>query len=178
VHDVGEAVGPGDGGGAPARTAPEPLDDAYRRLRPALVRLAYLLTGSAEAAEDVTHDAVLGAGRHWGSVDNPDAYLRRAVVNAARSSHRRAGREQDKAARYGALAGPGSPRSAPAALEPAVDETWAVLRCLPDRQRQALVLRFYEDLPDAEIARLLGCRVATVRSLVFRGLAKVKEQLR
>jgi RNA polymerase sigma factor (sigma-70 family) len=53
-----------------------------------------------------------------------------------------------------------------------------VLRRLPDRQRQALVLRFYEDLPDAEIARLLGCRPATVRSLVHRGLAAVREVLR
>jgi RNA polymerase sigma factor (sigma-70 family) len=163
----------------PLRPAPETLDDAYRRLRPALVRLAYLLTGSADTAEDVVHDAVVGASRHWPSVDNPDGYLRRAVVNTARSSHRRAGRDRDKATRFGALAGPGSVRSSAAApLEPAVDETWAVLRRLPDRQRQALVLRFYEDLPDAEIARLLGCRVATVRSLVFRGLAKVKEELR
>jgi DNA-directed RNA polymerase specialized sigma24 family protein len=167
-------------GGAtvPLRQAPEPLDDAYRRLRPALVRLAYLLTGSAETAEDVVHDAVVAASRHWPSVDNPDGYLRRAVVNTARSSHRRTGREHDKVARFGALAGPGSGRPAPGSLAPEVDETWAVLRRLPDRQRQALVLRFYEDLPDAEIAELLGCRVATVRSLVFRGLAKVKEELR
>jgi RNA polymerase sigma factor (sigma-70 family) len=53
-----------------------------------------------------------------------------------------------------------------------------VLRDLPERQRHALVLRFYEDLPDADIARLLGCRPATVRSLVHRGLANVKEALR
>jgi RNA polymerase sigma factor (sigma-70 family) len=154
-----------------ADVGPEPLDAAYRRLRPALVRLAYLMTGSEAAAEDVVHDAVVAASRHWATIDDPDPYLRRAVVNRSRSAHRTSGREQAKVTRLAGLA------AAPA-REPAVDETWALLRRLPDRQRQALVLRFYEDLPDAEIARLLGCRPATVRSLVHRGLAAVREVLR
>jgi DNA-directed RNA polymerase specialized sigma24 family protein len=132
--------------------------------------LAYLITGSEVLAEDVVHDAVVAASRHWAGIDSPDPYLRRAVVNRARSAHRTSGREQAKVARLGGMA------AAPP-LEPAVDETWALLRRLPDRQRQALVLRFYEDLPDAEIARLLGCRPATVRSLVHRGLAAVREVL-
>jgi RNA polymerase sigma factor (sigma-70 family) len=149
----------------------EPLEDTYRRLRAALVRLAFLLTGSSEVAEDVVHDAVVAASRRWATVTSPDGYLRRAVVNEARSSHRRSGRERDKATRLHGL-------TVTPSFEPVVDETWSVLRGLPDRQRQALVLRYYEDLPYDEIARLLGCRPATARSLVRRGLAKVEEALR
>jgi RNA polymerase sigma factor (sigma-70 family) len=170
MQDVGGTVPRAAAAPSPA-SGPEPLDVTYRRLRPALVRLAYLLTGSPEQAEDVVHDAVVAASRHWDGIDEPEPYLRRAVVNRSRSAHRTSGRERAKVARLGGLA-------APPAREPAVDETWAVLRRLPDRQRQALVLRFYEDLPDAEIARLLGCRPATVRSLVHRGLAAVREVLR
>lgn len=169
-----------EGAVAPPVAAPPPsgaggeresLEAAYRRLRPALVRLAYLLTGSAGEAEDVVQDAVVAASRHWASIDDPTPYLKRAVVNRARSAHRRDEREQARVLRLGGLAGP-------PALEPQLDETWAVLRRLPERQRQALVLRFYEDLPEAEIARLLGCRPGTVRSLVHRGLAAVREVLR
>ena len=167
MSEAADEAGVGPGGSGP----PESLDEAYRRLWPALVRLAFLLTGSAGGAEDVVHDAVVAASRHWDRVDNPDGYLRRAVVNRARSTHRRAGREERAVARLAV-------RPVPDALAPEVDETWAVLRDLPERQRHALVLRFYEDLPDADIARLLGCRPATVRSLVHRGLANVKEALR
>jgi RNA polymerase sigma factor (sigma-70 family) len=60
---------------------------------------------------------------------------------------------------------------------PELDETWGVLRRLPDRQRMAVVLRFYEDLSEAEIAELLGCRPGTVKSLIHRGLAKVKKEI-
>ncbi len=59
---------------------------------------------------------------------------------------------------------------------PEVDETWEALRRLPDRQRAAIVLRFYEDLPEAEIARVLGCRPGTVKSLIHRGLARVRKE--
>jgi RNA polymerase sigma factor (sigma-70 family) len=59
---------------------------------------------------------------------------------------------------------------------PELDETWDMLRRLPDRQRIALVLRFYEDLPEREIADLLGCRPGTVKSLIHRGLARVRKE--
>lgn len=150
--------------------AGEPVEDAYRRLRPVLLRLAHLVTGSPEAAEDVVHDAFLASGARWSSLERPDAYLRRAVVNQARSAQRRAGRDRDKAARYGRAA-------VVAAGQPELDETWATLRGLSERQRAALVLRFYEDLPEAEIARLLGCRPGTVKSLIHRGLTKVRKEV-
>ena len=161
---------------SPATTAPAPppreaVDDAYRRLRPALVRLAHLLTGSPDLAEDVVHDAFLACAGRWSTLEAPDAYVRRAVTNQAFSALRRVGRERHKADRAG--------RAAPLTVGiPEVDETWDALRRLPDRQRMALVLRFYEDLAEADIARLLDCRPATVRSLIHRGLARVSKEIR
>lgn len=156
---------------APVPDGPEPIESAYRRLHPRLVRLAHLLTGDPDTAQDVVQDAFLAAARHWSRVENVDGYLRIAVVNGSTASHRRTGRERDKTARLGRLT--------PAVTVglPEVDETWEVLLRLPDRQRAALVLRFYEDLPEAEIARLLGCRPGTVRSLVHRGLARTRKAL-
>lgn len=145
------------------------MEEAYIRLRTPMVRLAHLLTGSVDMAEDVVHDAFVSCSRHWSTLDFVDAYVRRAVINQAYTELRRAGRERDKAARYG--------RATPLTVGlPELDETWAVLRRLPNRQRMVLVLRFYEDLPEAEIAALVGCRPGTVKSLIHRGLAKVKKE--
>ena len=162
--DIGTS---GAGGGGGDR---ESVDDAYARLRRDLLRLAHLLTGSVDLAEDVVHDAFVASSRRWSTVDNPDAYLRRAVTNGAYSALRRLGRDRDKSDRFG--------RQATVTLEiPELDETWDVLRALPDRQRMAIVLRFYDDRPEDEIAGLLGCRPATVRSLIHRGLAKVRKEM-
>lgn len=148
----------------------EPVDDVYARMRADLVRLAHLLTGSMDMAEDVVHDAFVASSRRWATIDDPDAYLRRAVTNAAYSALRSLGRDRDKSDRYG--------RRATVTLEnPDLDETWDVLRSLPDRQRMAIVLRFYADRPEGEIAALLGCRPGTVRSLIHRGLAKVRKEM-
>jgi RNA polymerase sigma factor (sigma-70 family) len=149
---------------------PESVEEGYRRLRPGMVRLAHLLTGSPELAEDVVHDAFASCARRWSTLDQPEAYVRRAVVNQAHRAGRQAGRDRDKVARLG--------RTLPlSAREPELDETWALLRVLPERQRMALVLRFYEDLSEAEIARLLECRPGTVKSLIHRGLAKVRKDV-
>ena len=142
----------------------EPFAAAYARLWPDAVRLAQLLTGSAAAAEDVAQDAFIGLHRRWEVVDNPDGYVRTSVVNGARSHGRRAGR------RARAL-----PIDRPADGVPRIDETWALLHELPERQRAALVLRYYEDLPLAEIATILDCRVGTVKSAIHRGLARLRE---
>jgi RNA polymerase sigma-70 factor (sigma-E family) len=149
---------------------PESVEEGYRRLRPAMVRLAHLLTGSPELAEDVVHDAFVACAGRWSTLEVPEAYVRRAVTNQARRVARQAGRDRDKTARLG--------RTVPlSAGVPELDETWALLRALPERQRMALVLRFYEDLSEAEIARLLGCRPGTVKSLIHRGLAKVRKDV-
>lgn len=145
----------------------EATEDVYRRLRPPLVRLANLLTGSETAAEDVVQDAFIGYQRNVGHVANPDGYLRTSVVNLARTTHRRLARERGR-------------RSDAVTVThiPEYDETWAALRRLPYRQRAALVLRFYEDMSEAAIADALGCRPGTVKSLIHRGLARLKETMR
>ena len=143
------------------------VDAVYRRLRPDLLRLANLLTGSESMAEDVVHDAFIGFARHVATVDNPDGYLRTSVVNLSRTAHRRRGRAERLA-----------PDRVTTTSIPEVDETWAALRRLPERQRAALVLRFYEDLPFDAVGELLGCPAATARSLAHRGLARLKETLR
>ena len=132
-----------------------------------MARLAHLVTGSAALGEEVTQDAFLGLQQRWGSVEQPDAYVRSAVVNRARSAGRRARREQ-----------PGPVPDRGRDLTPETDAVWDVLRRLPQRQRAAVVLRFYEDRPDDEIAALLGCRPATVRSLIHRALARLEGALR
>ena len=147
----------------------EDVEDGYRRLRPAMVRLAHLLTGSLEVAEDAVHDAFVACQAAWPRLDNPDAYVTRAVSNHALSALRRARREREKADRLGRM-------TTVSVGTPELDETWEALRRLPDRQRAAIVLRFYEDLPEAEIARVLGCRPGTVKSLIHRGLARVRKE--
>jgi RNA polymerase sigma-70 factor (sigma-E family) len=127
-----------------------------------MVRLAFLLTSSIETAEDLVQDVLARTHRRWSSVDDPGAYVRRAVVNACNSHHRRRRRERAHPAR----------QPEPAWLEP--DELFDVLADLPSRMRAALVLRYYQDLPENDIAELLGCAPGTARSLVHRGLARLR----
>jgi RNA polymerase sigma-70 factor (sigma-E family) len=168
---VGTSRPPDRRSGTPVgRSARESVDEVYARIRPDLLRLAHLLTGSPELAEDVVHDAFVACAGKWPSIDVPDAYVRRTVINQANSALRRLGRDRTKAER---LAG----QAIVSLAEPELDETWGLLRHLPDRQRMALVLRFYDDRSEAEIAELLGCRPGTVKSLIHRGLAKVRREI-
>ena len=155
-------------GGTPTqRVGSEDLAALYRAEQPGMVRLAHLLTGSIEVAQEVVHDVFVQLHGRLDRIDNPPAYLRTAVVNRCRSQLRRRSLEQVH-----------REQRAPApTLPPELDETWAALRALPPRRRAALVLRYYADLPDDEIARLLGCRPATVRSLIHRGLESLREVL-
>jgi RNA polymerase sigma factor (sigma-70 family) len=131
-----------------------------------LARLACLLTGSTLLAEDVVQDAFVQLQLRWETVDRPGAYLRTAVVNGCRGYHRRLRRERSS---YADLVSTATLPETPMVLD--------VLRRLPYPQRAALVLRFYEDWPDEEIAELLECRPATVRSHVHRGLRAMRKVL-
>jgi RNA polymerase sigma-70 factor (sigma-E family) len=141
---------------------------------PSLFRTAYLLTGDPVAAEELLQDVLVRVYPKWprvGSMEAPAAYVRRAVVNSFVSSRRRLSTRD-------AQLGPEHDVSDDRDLaEEAVDRdhVWHLLGTLPPRQRASLVLRFYEDSADAEIAAALGCRVATVRSLVSRGLRSLRE---
>lgn len=140
----------------------ESLEVVYRSSRLGLTRLAYLLVGDRGEAEDIVQAVFATAAAHWGTVEEPSAYLRRAVVNRANDVHRRSFRTQPV---LKAEAMPG---------EPAVDETWRFVQTLPVAQRAVVVLRFYEDLGLVEIASVLGRSASTVRSDLRRALARLK----
>lgn len=143
----------------------DPLVELYRERYAPMVRLAYLLTGDRSAAEELVQDAFVAVHRSWARVTNPPAYLRTTVVNASRTWGRRKVLELTRR----------PPTPEPATL--VADEMWDSLQQLTSRQRAAIVLRFYEGLPDAEIAAVLGCREATVRTSVHRGLAALREKV-
>ena len=137
----------------------------YRERYEPMVRLAYLMTGRQAIAEELVQDAFVSVHRAWARATNPSAYLRTSVVNACRSWGRRQALELLRKPR------PPEPTTLVA------DELWDVLQTLPPRQRAAIVLRFYEDLPDEEIAVLLECKVPTVRTAIFRGLEKLRKEV-
>lgn len=140
-----------------------------------LLRSAYLLTGNAAAAEDLVQDTLLRLYPRWDRVlaaDVPIAYVRRSLVNGFLNQRRRpANREL--------VVGELPERLTSRDIGVDVtnrDLVWRLLATLPDRQRAALVMRFFDDLTDAEIAESLGCRLGTVRSLISRGLAALRDQ--
>ncbi|WP_237744980.1 SigE family RNA polymerase sigma factor [Kribbella catacumbae] len=143
----------------------------------ALLRFAYVLTGDHQLAEDAVQDALTTACARWGRVsqaDDPEAYVKRMVVNAHISWWRRFRRREAPAAeptRTAAAAPDGTASRADA------EAVWALCATLPDKQRAAVVLRFYEELSYAEIAVLLHCAEATARSHVHRALAVLKNTL-
>jgi len=143
----------------------EPLVALYRERYAPMVRLAHLLTGNQAVAEELVQDAFVAVHRNWAKADNAPAYLRTAVVNNARSWLRRKVMENERRPQP----------SGPAQM--AADEMWDVLQTLPERQRVAIVLRFYEDMPDDDIAKVLGCRRPTVRTAIHRGLLALRKEM-
>lgn len=175
--------------GTAALGATGSFGDLYLGSFAAMVRLARVLVDSPETAEDLVQDAFVRLHRHWGGVRDPRAYLHRSVVNACRSHHRRAWRERSRLTRTEGGADRASHITGRAAREDPdivdgvaeqgraddADVLGTALATLPYRQRATLVLRYYSDLPDAEIAVALGCRPGTVASLVHRGLERLRE---
>lgn len=143
------------------------LAQLYQREYGPMVRLACLLVGSNEVAEELVQDAFVAVHRRWDRLVNPGGHLRTSVVNGCRSHQRRAALERRRRPR---------PETNDVGLQ--ADELWDALLRLPYRQRAALVLRYYEDATEADIAAALDVRPATVRSLVHRGLAKLREEVR
>jgi RNA polymerase sigma-70 factor (sigma-E family) len=145
----------------------------------ALLRYATVVTCDPHLAEDITQEVLVRARARWGRIcrlDAPERYVKRMVLNEFLSWRRR------RAASVVPLAREQLDLLAGSTADPstAVDERDAVLRVvagLPPKQRAAVVLRFYEDLPDDEIADLLGCRTVTVRSLISRALATLRRSL-
>lgn len=147
-----------------------------REHTPALLRTAYLLTGNAPAAEELVQDTFVRLYPKWDKVqaaDVPIAYVRRAMTNGYINHQRRAARREYA---YEDVPERMDDRDVLGQLADR-DQIWAGLRTLPERQRAALVLRFFEDLSDEESAAALDCRVGTVRSLISRGLSALREQM-
>ena len=142
------------------------LEAVYRSSSLALTRLAYLLVGDRSEAEDIVQSVFASAVTRWPTIDEPSAYLRRAVVNRANDVHRRSHRAAAPALPTDGVVG-----------EPAVDDTLRFVRALPDPQRAVVVLRFYEDLSLTEIAALLDRPDSTVRSDLRRALTKLRRSL-
>jgi RNA polymerase sigma factor (sigma-70 family) len=143
---------------------PDAFDALFVQYRAPMVRLAHVITGSNEVAEEVVQEAFVRLHRRLADVENPPAFLRTVVTNLCRTELRRARA--------------GSRRAVHTVLtteDPEIDETWAIVCTLPFRQRAVLALRYYADLPEAEIARALGCRVGTVKSAHHRALRRLRE---
>ncbi|MEO3746115.1 SigE family RNA polymerase sigma factor [Plantactinospora sp. B5E13] len=143
-----------------------------------LLRTAYLLTGSTHAAEDLVQSALIRAMRRWRDVQEPMAYVRRIMVNERLSRWRRIGSRELLTGVIGDWGRGREPQTRDVADGVVVrDELLGALNGLPARMRAVLVLRYWEDLSEAQIAELLGCSVGTVKSQASRGLARLRTVL-
>jgi RNA polymerase sigma-70 factor (sigma-E family) len=143
-----------------------------------LVRLAVIMTGDRASAEDIVQDAFLGLYRRWEQLTDtsfPLAYARASVLNGCRSALRRQSRwrRADLAKDV-----PGESAEASAMLSEEQRAVARAIRRLPERQREALVLRYYLDLSEEEIARTMGISRGTVKSATSRALAAVGRLLK
>jgi RNA polymerase sigma-70 factor (sigma-E family) len=134
-----------------------------------LMRLAYVLAGDQHSAEDLLQSALARAAARWRHIKgSPEAYVRRAMYNEQISRWRR-GRESVMADLPETGVGD---RSAEVDLRLALERA---LLALPSRKRAVLVLRYYEDLPEKQVAEILGCSVGTVRSQTHKAIAQLRQ---
>lgn len=153
-----------------------PLARLYEEHSARAFRLAYLLTGDHDLAEDLVQDAFVKLIGRFANLRNPesfDMYLKRTVVTLSYGLFRRRRTERAYLARQRSLAErtndvlPDVERK---------DELWTQLQRIAPRQRAALVLRYYEDLSEHQAADVLGCSLRTVKSLVTRGIEAMRDQ--
>jgi RNA polymerase sigma-70 factor (sigma-E family) len=149
----------------------------------ALLRTAYLVAWDPVEAEDLVQECLLAVARRWPRVrrmDHPHAYARRVLINLALDGAQRRTRHRQE------LVGDEATTLAAAPDESSGRRLHAVgVRCelidalgtLPPRQRAVLVLRYFEDLSEAQVAELLGCSVGTVKSTASRGLTRLQTAL-
>lgn len=140
-----------------------------------LVRWLTLHVGDQGVAEELAQDAIARVCQHWGRVGamaNPRAWLNRVAVNLATSWFRRRAAERRAQSRHG----PMDPAVAPVDAADVLAVRAAIVR-LPERQRTALVLRHFEDLPVAEVAEVMGCAAGTVKALTHQAIATLQHQL-
>jgi RNA polymerase sigma-70 factor (sigma-E family) len=144
------------------------FDVVFAAARGPMVRVAFLIVGSQAVAEEIVQDAFAGLYIHFDQVENAAAYVRTAVVRGAVSWKQRRAMETERAPRV--------PEPGPTDIGE-IDTTWDALRALRPERRAVLVLRYYEDLSHAQIAKVLGCPVTTVRTRLHRGLSDLRKEL-
>ncbi|MDP9181508.1 MAG: SigE family RNA polymerase sigma factor [Actinomycetota bacterium] len=139
---------------------------------PTLLRFGHVLTGDALRAEELVQQALVSTWGRWRGIehDQPLAYVKRAMVHAHTSMWRRSRRE----ARFPTTYDPAAPEGPDLGER---DRTVTALRLLPPRQRAVVVLRYYEDLSEADIARVLGCSPGTVKSQASKALQTLRAHL-
>ena len=154
------------------------LAELYARQAPGARRLAYLLTGDTQLAEDIVQDCFVKLAGRLRRVEDPESYLRRMVVNASHSHHRRL-RVRRERARDEALVVGADTDASPDGADGRADRARLrdALADLPARQRSAVVLRHWLDLSEQQCADELGCSVGTVKSLASRGRAALRLSL-
>lgn len=157
--------------------AGDKLESVYRRHGAEAWRLAYLLTGDRELAEDLAQEAFVRVARRIGGLRNDDSvrwYLRRTVINLANSHLRRRRVERSHLPTLAGSTAAASFGSVDVVTTQAVREAIAQLSA---KQRAVVVLRYYQDLSDQQIASVLGCPVGSVKSALHRATAILREQL-
>jgi RNA polymerase sigma factor (sigma-70 family) len=149
----------------PALAQSETFEDVFRSSYAQMMRVAFAITGSNDAAEDIVQDAFVALLSRFDSVADPPAYLYRSVVNGCRARFRRKS-VVDRMIRL---------RVVSEVRPPEIDETRMALDRLSTRARAAVVLRYYADLSTDDIAAALGCQPGTVRSILHRALANLNQ---
>jgi RNA polymerase sigma-70 factor (sigma-E family) len=151
--------------------APEQFADFVRSRHPELLRFAYLLSGDRHLAEDLVQDALERAGMAWRRIakqDDPEGYVRRIITNRFLNRLRTLRRER--------LVGD-PPERTHVDREPRDDSIFRMLSDLPRQQRAVLVLRYYLDYSEAQIAETLGCSIGNVKSTASRAIARLRAQI-
>jgi RNA polymerase sigma-70 factor (sigma-E family) len=158
-----------------ARMRRQSFEDLFLTYGPSAKRLAYLLTGSEPAAEDVVQEAFLRMFRRFGDLRDPDSfasYLRRTIVNLCIDIGRK--QQRERLWRGVVAAGISQSTPSPEGTYEARSEMWRALLKLAPRQRIVLVLRYYEDLTESQTADVMGCSVGTVKAYASRGLQALR----
>lgn len=152
-------------------SAPPAFEEFVRTRHVELLRFAHVLCGDPYQAGDLVQDALERTGMAWDRLrrqDDPEGYVRRAILNGYLSRRRRLGREHLSDTL------PDTGRDDP---PPRDDRLWRELAALPRQQRAVIVLRYYLDLSEAQIAAHLGCSTGTVKSTTARAMAKLRQSL-
>jgi RNA polymerase sigma-70 factor (ECF subfamily) len=147
----------------------------YAREFPKIVAVAYAMSGSRMAAEDLAQEAMVAAYKRWdevGRLDRPGAWVRRVALKRAATGFQRRRAEVRALLRLAPLRG-----EPPASLSSESAAFWRTVRALPRRQAEAVILHYLEGMSVAEIAEVMGCAPATVKVHLHRGRYALSERL-